>query len=459
MSEPSISADAVRLFHESVDAQNKGDHNHAYHLLLAAVNNDPKLIGGWNNLGAMLHQWKRFGPAAIAFQKAHTLALTQSLPLMNYAWNLHLIGRSAEALDLIVQVTEREDATALAWVNRSQIHLALDQVMEADKAARKAVELGPNEAMPHLALALALLRLGDYASGLEEYAARFAYVPELQELAKMPYDFWKPGMDISKKRLFIVGEQGVGDSIQFLRFVHDASQHAKETRVRVHAQCLRLFKDNLPSQIEIQPIPHEFPAADVYCPMLSLPVAMGYNAKAYKRSWHAYTINTPSPYEFPDDGAKRIGICWKGDPKHDNTRWRDCTLEMMLTLGEIPGCQLYSLQKEGRSDIEAIGTHGVMHDLAPFINDVVDTMAICKRLDVVVTVDTSVAHMSGSVGTRTFLMTPRRGLDWRWSDGEDKTIWYPHMTMVRQGVVGDWLGVIQRIRRAIVALEKSDEVA
>lgn len=445
MNEPqAISADAVRLLHESMEAHKRNDLTHAYQLLLAAVADDPNLTGAWNNMGVLLHGWKRWAPAAVAFYRAHKLAPDMPKPLMNYAWNLHLAGRSDEALPLILQITARPDADALAWTNRSQIHLALDQVSEAHKAACKAVELGPQEAMPHLALGLAKLRMGDYATGLREYEARFPYV--LQEVLKYPYPLWR-GENIKDKRLFIVGEQGLGDSVQFLRFIPEAIARAGEVIIHVHAPSYQLFKDNLPDTVKIFHIPQELPAADVYCPMMSLPVAMNYAIKDFKKSFYPYKVESKSKFIFPDNGVKRIGIVWAGDPRHDNDIWRSADLRDLLPLGEIPNAQLYALQLGARrSDLDAYGANGVVKDLSALINDAVDSAAIMKELDVLISVDTAAVHIAGSVGVKTYMILPRRGLDWRWMEGEGKTIWYPSVEMVRQKKIGDWAEVIQRLR-------------
>lgn len=458
MNEPKpISADAVRLLHESMEAHKRNDLQHSYQLLLGAVAEDPNLTGAWNNMGVLLHTWKRWAPAAVAFYRAHVLAPDMPAPLMNYAWNLHLAGRSAEALPLIIKVTEREGADALCWTNRSQIHLALDQVAEAHKAAAKAVEIGPTEAMPHLALGLALLRIGDYATGLREYEARFPYV--LQDTLKYPYPMWR-GEDITNKRLFIVGEQGLGDSVQFMRFIPWVAKLAAKIIVHTHAPCLQLFKDSLPANVEVHPIPRELPAADVYCPMMSLPVAMDYAAKDFKRSFYPYQNNYPSPFDFPADGVRRIGLCWAGDPRHDNDTWRSTTLTDLLPLGEIPNTQLYSFQIGARrADLDTVGANGLVKDLSPFINTVSDSMALMAHMDCVVSVDTAAVHIAGSIGVKTYMLTPRRGLDWRWQEGEGKTIWYPSVEMMRQKIVGDWPEVITRLRAILTHQFLQDPVS
>lgn len=446
MNQTAVSSDGVRFFHESLEAEKRGDIQQTYQLLLSAVTEDPTIVGAWNNLGVVFHKWKRWAPAAAAFSRACKLAPQAIQPLMNHAWNLHLCGRSTEALPLIKRVTERPEADSLSWTNRSQIHLALDQVPLAIEAARKALQLAkPGEPMPQLALALALLRTGNYEEGLLHYEARFPYA--LPHVLQYPYPLWR-GEDISEKRIFIVGEQGIGDSVQFMRFLPAVAARARQVIVHVHGPVLGLYRLNLPDNVEIQPIPREMPGADVFCPMVSLPVALHLTNADIKNSYYEYKLgDQPSKHVFPKDGIRRVGICWAGDPNHDNDKWRSGCLTDFLPLAEMNNVQLYSLQMgERRKDTDTIGTHGIVRDLSPYISDVLDTAKIIKEMDAVVTVDTSVAHIAGSVGTRTFLLIPRRGLDWRWEDGEGKTIWYPNTTMIRQKQVDGWGYVIDRVR-------------
>lgn len=454
--ETTVSADAVRFFHEAQDVMQKGDLQQAHQLTIAALAEDPKVVGAWNLLGIIFHKWKRWHSAAAAFTRASNLAPTAIIPMMNRAWNLHLAGRSIEALPMIKQVTNQPNADALSWTNRSQIHIALDQVAEGIAAATKAVEIvkerGPknneDQYMPRLALALATLRTGDYYNGLRHYEARFPYA--LTEALKYPYPLWR-GEDLSDKRLFIVGEQGVGDSVQFLRFMPAVAAKAKKVIVHIHQPAVRLYKENCPDNVEVHPIPRELPMADYYCPTISLPVGLNISNEEIRNSWWQYKLpDMKKPFEFPDNGIKRIGISWAGDPKHDNDRWRSMKLEDMLPLAELPNTHIYSLQVgHRRADLDLVGTHGVIKDLSFHINDVCDTMRIMQDLDAVVTVDTSVAHMAGSIGVKTLLLIPRRGLDWRWEEGQGKTCWYPNTTMIRQKRVDDWEYVIDRVKRVL----------
>jgi hypothetical protein len=192
--------------------------------------------------------------------------------------------------------------------------------------------------------------------------------------------------------------------------------------------------------------------------MLSLPVALGLSNKVIRKSYYEYKTAGKSAYAFPDDGRKRIGICWRGDARHDNDQWRSMALTDMLALGELPNTQLYSLQiGTHRADLDTIGANGVVTDLNAYIRDIGDSATIIKELDYVVTVDTALAHIAGSVGAKVMLLIPRRGLDWRWLEGEGRVCWYPNTFMYRQKTVGDWPEVIRRVKDYLLSVNLERE--
>lgn len=443
------SADAVRLFLESVEYDRQGDHLQAYQLLIASINDDPTLPGAWNNLGVVLSKLKHYTSSAAAFYRALELAPTALPSLASYAWTMHLSGRSEQALPVVQRVIQQDPSKPMHWTNLSQIQLALDNYAEALEAGQKAVSLAPDDIMARLALALAQLRSGDYQNGLREYEARFPYV--LPHILKYPYPVWR-GEDISKQRLFIPCEQGIGDSVMFMRFIPEAAKRARQVICYVHDNTVKLYRRNLPHNVEIHPLPRELPGADVFCPLLSLPVALGLSTEQIINSYYKYKYASVPIHakDFPKDKLK-IGICWAGDPKHDNDHFRSASLRDFLPLAELPDVQLYSFQVGARSaDLDNFAAHSVVRNLAPQLRDTNDTCAIlAEHMDIVVTVDTAFAHMAGSMGIKTYVLLGKSGVDWRWSIGMGPSLWYANTRMVRQGQSGDWASVISYVKKLI----------
>src|SRR5262249_50763993 len=153
---------------------------------------------------------------------------------------------------------------------------------------------------------------------------------------------------------------------------------------------------NLPNTVELHPLPRELPAADIFCPSVSLPVALGLTNEQINNSWFKYKYAHTIFHEkdFPKDKLK-IAICWAGDPKHDNDAFRSSYLKYFLPLAELPNTQIYSLQIGPRSlDLDSLAAHSLIKNLAPLIKDVNDTCALlANHIDVVVSIDSALIHM------------------------------------------------------------------
>lgn len=447
----SNNTDAVRLFHEALAADQANDLTSAFRLLVASVSADPTLAGAWNNLGMVLHRLGR-NPAAVgAFYRSYQLACT-IMPLANYAWALHQSGRSEEALAIMIEkIIPQDPDNATHWVNLSQVNLTLNRIERALPAAEKAVALDPKAQEPRLALALAQLRAGQYAEGLRNYEARMTTNPVLGLLLKYPYAYWR-GEDIGNKKLFIPCEQGLGDSVMMLPFIIAAAKLAKEVVIHTHPAAVKFYQRNLPThKVKVFPTPCELPSdVGFYCPSFSLPIALRLSDEEIPATMHKlkYAPVHFSGLERKETNELRVGICWAGDVNHDSDKWRSSSLEDFLRLAEVPNVRLYSLQVGARSvDIDTLGAHGLVKDLAPFIRDVNDTVClISQHLDVVVTVDTSVGHMAGAMDKQCYELMGNRSVDWRWRTGEGTAPWYPNTTMLRQKAVGDWAEVIERVK-------------
>jgi len=358
-----------------------------------------------------------------------------------------LAGRTEEAAGLALRVVAKDPNNAHHWINFSQVNLSLGHLKDALDAAEKAFAVDPSP-QAQLALALAQLRNGDYVSGLLNFESRMEVNPVLRLLKSNPYPLWR-GEDLTGKVLFIPCEQGIGDSIMFLPFIQQAAKRAKTVIVHAHAQVLKFYQRNLKGNVKALPVPTELPNADFFCPTMSLPVALQLTNEEILNTSHLLKF---APVHFAGvpqrKGKVHVGICWAGDPNHDNDRWRSANLEAFLRLAEVPNVRLFSLQVgERKNDLDTLGTHGTIKDLSPYIRDVNDTAALIhQHLDVVVSVDSAPAHIAGSVGKKTFLLHGARSVDWRWGLGEGNTAWYPNTVSLTQKTVGDWVEVIERVK-------------
>lgn len=456
MTTPSANSDAVRLFHEALAADQAGDINQSFQCLIGSVAQDPSLAGAWNNLGMVLNKMRKYPASAAAFYRSHCLAPEQVLPLANYAWALQLAGRGEEALTIVKeQVLPKDPENAAHWTNMSQVCITTGRIEEGLQAAEKAVELGATHPEAQLALGLAQLRMGQYQKGLINYEARMKANPVLGLMLKYPYPVWR-GEDITGKRLFIPCEQGIGDSVMFLSFVMRAAERAKSVVVQVHHQVLSFYQRNLfrYKNVKVFPIPQELPAdIDVFCPALSLPVAM---QMSDEETTSAIQLMKYAPVRFDhlprkNNSVKHIGICWAGDPNHDNDRYRSSNLEAFLLLAEIANVRLFSLQMGKRvEDMDMLAVHGSVKNLAPYIRDVNDTAAImAHHLDMLVTIDSAPAHIAGVMGLPTYLLHGNKSVDWRWRTGDGTSPWYSSVEMIKQKDNESWSDVLRRVKAKI----------
>lgn len=414
----------------------------AYQELVRAVTVSPGDAGSWFRLGCALHPIKRWGVSAGCFARADALSPGNVPTLASWGWNLHLVGRDEEALGLLGRAVELGPSEGKVRMQLSQVLLTLGQRERGLEEALRGVQLQPEESVNQVALAFALFENGRWLEGWEAYRGRFDY--KLPEFRTRPYPLWR-GERVN--RLFVEAEQGNGDSIFGARWLAAAKERASQVVFFCHKELLALFREGLDIDIEMVPLPAPLPMADAYCPLLSLPAALG--------EGFAGPVNCDMPYLRPMWGKDRgrqfdVGIVWAGNADHENAHNRDAHLAYFLRLGEVPGVRLHSLQMGDRSgDLNDLGAGGYVLDRAPEITNFSDTARVLMGLDLVVTVDTSVAHLAGALGVPVWMLVNRRGMDFRWSEGGEKTGWYSSMRIFRRSLTEDWASVLARVDLAL----------
>ena len=248
-------------------------------------------------------------------------------------------------------------------------------------------------------------------------------------------------------RLFIPAEQGLGDMLQFSRWVAAAAPRAAHLIVAVQEELIDAYRYVLTESMasyDLHALPCMIPQADAFCPVMSLPHALGAAADAANLGPVLYGWQ-PVPARIESaPGVRRVGIVWRGSPEHENDRNRSCTLDDMLGLYENHhDIQLYSLQL----DADVRGYDPLVLDLGRSIRSFADTAAILRGLDAVVTVDTAVAHLGGSLGVPTHVLLPNRQRHWAWGMAR-ATPWYPSVRLWRQ-IPDDAPGAWGRAVRAV----------
>jgi tetratricopeptide (TPR) repeat protein len=327
----------------------------------------------------------------------------------------------------------------------------LKRLEEALAAYDHALSLKPEDRESLWNRALALLVLGRFEEGWLAYEYRNLRRKTLAA-RKYPTPLWWGKQPLKDQRLYIYWEQGLGDTIHFARYALLAAAAGAKVAFSVQDPLLRLFKgfDSTITVIGQNEEPTEF---DLHCPLLTLPLAFGTKLETIPAFEHGY-LKAPAEDVARWDqrlpkGSRRIGLVWSGSQAHANDANRSLALAKLLPLLQ-PGDVWVSLQKEVReADRAALEASGLL-DVSGELGDFADTAALISVLDLVISVDTSVAHLAGALGKPTWVMLPFAP-DFRWLLDREDTPWYPKMRLFRQSRASDWDGVVARIGEALRA--------
>ncbi len=422
----------------SLQAAQQGDAFAAYRLLVSAVAEDPENADAWYRLGCSLHDHQKYPAAVTAFTRSISLRPGDHQALTNLGLNLGLVGRYREALHTLDRAVAVSPEGALDWLHRSQILHTMGN-SAATGSARKAVELAPDLPLSHMALSFCLMGDGNWLEGFREYEWRFRY--KLPEFLTYPYPLWR-GEETGT--LLIQAEQGLGDTIQMMRYVRVAACGCERVKWLVHKELYSLAQGYVDARaeldIEVMAMPCPIPSADAFVPMMSLPVVL----EIADVECDPY-ISVKAGLRVSDRDL-HVGIVWAGSPDHENARHRDMPLEALLPLAEIPGVVLHSLQIGARrTDVDELGVHGILRDRSGEIMDMADTARVVAGLDLVICVDTAVGHLAGAMGKEVWLLVNQRSRDWRWLRSGETTDWYSSMRIFMRTLDEGWDDLVSRV--------------
>lgn len=371
------------------------------------------------------------------------------------------LGRYDEALAAGHRAVAGNEFDQYSHSNLAVLHYARGEPVEAIAAAERALALDPSLPGAHFGLAEALLLCGDFARGWEEYEWRFRLpgVPMLMPKTGLPQ--WDGAM-LPEGRLLLIADQGFGDGIQFARYIPWAAARCGELVVACSKELQPLISQ-LPGITTIFDNWERCPPAVAYCPLSGLP--------RLHRTTLA-TIPASTPYLRADPakaaawaarvgrltaaGHRRIGLAWAGRPSHSNDRNRSLPLRSLAPIADLAGITLIALQTgAARTQVGSYFGRAPLINLGAEITDFGDTMAIIEGLDLVVTVDTAVAHLAGAMGKPVWIMLPFAP-DWRWLQDRDDSPWYPTARLFRQAAPRRWDGVAVAIAAEIRRLGLAD---
>lgn len=409
-----------------------------------AVALNPDFVEAWQNLGSTRLE---IGAAHGALE-----ALLRALELEPNAARFHNLGNAFLALNqfdeaarCFAQAIEQDGAFLDAWMNLSVALKSQGLLAEAEAVQRDAVTLAPDDAEAHFNLAVLLLQQGKMEEGWAEYEWRWRlphFQPLLRDLGKPR---WK-GEEFDGRTLLITSEQGYGDALEFARFVPLAALRGGRVIVECRPGLERLFS-TLKGCTEVVTFGADLPAFDLHLPLMSLPGVLGVTLDNIPAEL-PYLGGPPGAADFSaltTASGLKIGIAWAGKASRRDNLSRSCSLDDFAPLLEIAGAEIFALQVGPSAGLGPWAARDNVHDLSPDLTDFADTAAAISQLDLVVSVDTSVAHLAGALGKPTWVLLSQPNNAFLWMEDRRDSPWYPSVRLFRQTTPGDWAGCMTAV--------------
>jgi tetratricopeptide (TPR) repeat protein len=412
----------------------------------------PDYAQAHNNRGSALEALGRTAEALASYDRALALAPDFVEALNNRGNALQKLDRHDDALACYERALAINPVNAELHYNRGNALAALGRHRNALASCAQAITVNPDYVNAHWNEALLRLRLGDYPGGLKKYEWRWKRGEGAKKKRNFTQALWLGETPLAGRTILVHAEQGFGDTIQFARYAAILAKQGAQVILEVQPP-LKALLANIGGGVRVIGSGEEIPSFDLHCPLLSLPLAL---------RTELGTIPSDTPYlvapadrverwndRLPPRRGLRVGMAWSGSATHADDRNRSIALGQLISLFDAPGIQFISLQKELRDDdAQLLAGDPRMADLREHLGDYSDTAALVAQLDLVISVDTSVAHLAGALGKPVWILLPFCP-DWRWLLDRDDSPWYPSARLFRQPRIGDWESVIGQVGREL----------
>lgn len=417
-----------------------------------SLNLNPTYVQAWNNLAIALHQVKKYDESQRCIEKAIELEPGNAESLNNKGLILHAVNHFEEALVLYDEALQINPDYYEAWSNRGVTLHALNRIDEAILCYDHSLRINPNYHEAIFNKGISLLLQGDLINGFLLYNSRWDS-ESLQSIIGGVRSFdqpkWDGGKNINGKTIYLYGEQGFGDCIQFFRYAELVGNLGANVILEVPKPLLSIAS-KLTGIAQVICKGENPPYFDFHFPLMSLPVIFKTDINTIPSSQkyiniHSYIDKLEKWQRILNIKSRpRIGLAWSGNPNHKNDQNRSISLEYLINF--LPNSFEYiSLQNEILAkDAATLKESKMILDVSTYLTDFSETAALIDSLDLVVTVDTSLAHLSGAMGKKTWLLLPFVP-DWRWLLTRDDSPWYASIKIYRQKKLGDWNGLLQEL--------------
>jgi len=421
------------------------------------INFEPTNVQTHNVLASIYLEQGLYEQVITLYQQSLATDPSNITALNGIGTALQLQGKSSFAIHFYQQALALQPDHVDSLVGISKAMLDQGDLGEALSMINRALALNPNHAIARYNRALMLLQQGDFREGFVEYEWRF----KTGEFPPCPFKqpVWD-GKPLAGRTLLLHAEQGLGDTLQFIRYAAIATQSGGRVIFTCHRPLMHLLS-TLPGIEEFIPLGLPLPAFDVYAPLLSLPAILGTTLETVPQSV-PYIYPPASDWQLPIAASSsdhpellKVGIVWAGGNLYKQNYRRSLSLKQFEPILGVPNIALYSLQKGiPQIEIAELGWESHLQDLNSHLNDMADTATAIAQLDLVITVDTSVAHLAGALGKPVWLLLSHVA-DWRWISDRNDTPWYPTMRLFRQHQPGDWQTLMQRVAEELERFQGS----
>lgn len=415
----------------------------------------PTFVDAYIAIALVYLDQNELGQAEVWLRKAVAIAPDSVDALINLGLVLHNRNLLDDAIEFCQRAIEVNQNAIEAYVNLGSLFVQKQMPGKARICFEKALDIDPTMAVAKYNLGQTLLLMGDFERGWDFYEARFAWWE--QNGASRPY-FPQPrwrGEPIRFKTILLSAEQGFGDTLQFIRYAPVLAEKGAQVVVECQPELVTLLR-TVPGIARVVARGETLPRFDLWCPMMSLPLAFktaGYSSVPSEVPYVRANHNSTKVWQarLSKDVGTRVGLVWAGNPRsfnHDLARIdarRSCALSMLTPLFSVPNIRFYSLQKgKTATETKSVGEPLGLQDYTEYFNDFADTAAFVETLDLVISVDTAVAHLAGAMRKPVWLLSRYDGC-WRWLIDRDDSPWYPTMRIFRQTKPEDWDSVIERV--------------
>ncbi len=409
-----------------------------YQKLITLKPNDAR---AFHNLGRVFQKQGKVEEAIAYYQQTLIFDPNQPIACNDLGTIFHAQGLLDKAIAYYEKAFNLDSNYALAHYNLGVLLMENSQFEKAIGCFNRAIEINPNYADAHWNRGLILLKWGDYERGFAEYEWRWRR--EQTPPPPFPQPRWA-GEELEGKTILLYAEQGFGDTIQFIRYAPLVQARGGIVVVECHEPLVRLLK-TISSIDRVIARETTLPEFDVHVPLMSLPYIFGTTLETVPNQVPYLNYDQSPRLSTEPSSLMKVGIVWAGNPDFAGNHQRSCTLNHFLGILDTPGVAFYSLQKGIAVEELAQLSQKVISQ----VDDFADTAAVIAQLDLIITVDTAVAHLAGALGKPVWVLLAFNP-DWRWMLEKEDSPWYPSMRLFRQRQSGDWAEVFARVEAALL---------